>query len=177
MHVNTKKMAVMGVLAAFAVLLLVFSSVIETNSLFLITAAAFCIGIVIREWGIASGAVFLAGSFLLGMIVAPNRLYCLTFLMMGIYLLLSEVLWGKIADAKNIRRRTAVLWAGRYVIFNCLFLPVLFLFPSLLFGEKAADTLFLFALIGGEAALFVFEKAYVYFQVFVWGKLRGKLKI
>ena len=36
MHVNAKKMAFTGVLAAFAVILLVLSAVIETSSLFLI---------------------------------------------------------------------------------------------------------------------------------------------
>ena len=46
MHVNAKKMAFTGVLAAFAVILLVLSAVIETSSLFLIAAAAFCVGIV-----------------------------------------------------------------------------------------------------------------------------------
>ena len=44
MHVNAKKMAFTGVLAAFAVILLVLSAVIETSSLFLIVAAAFCVG-------------------------------------------------------------------------------------------------------------------------------------
>ena len=39
MHVNAKKMAFTGVLAAFAVILLVLSAVIETSSLFLIAAA------------------------------------------------------------------------------------------------------------------------------------------
>ena len=91
MHVNAKKMAFTGVLAAFAVILLVLSAVIETSSLFLIVAAAFCVGIVLREWGIKAGAAFLAASFLVGLIVAPNRLYCITFLAMGIYLVLSEI--------------------------------------------------------------------------------------
>ena len=75
MHVNAKKMAFTGVLAAFAVILLVLSAVIETSSLFLIAAAAFCVGIVLREWGIRAGAAFLTASFPVGLIVAPNRLY------------------------------------------------------------------------------------------------------
>ena len=45
MHVNAKKMAFTGVLAAFAVILLVLSAVIETSSLFLIAAG----GILCRD--------------------------------------------------------------------------------------------------------------------------------
>lgn len=176
MHVKAKKIAVMGLLAAFAVLLLIFSAVIETNSLFLITAAAFCVGIVIREWGTVSGAVFLAGTFLLGLIIAPNRLYCITFLAMGVYLLADEVLWEKIANSGKLKNRKATLWIGRYIIFNCIFLPVLFFFPALLFGGKTVEIVFWIALVGGEIGLFVFEKAYVYFQIFIWGRFRQKLK-
>ena len=58
MHVNAKKMAFTGVLAAFAVILLVLSAVIETSSLFLIAAAAFCVGIVLREWGAESSVLY-----------------------------------------------------------------------------------------------------------------------
>ena len=51
MHVNAKKMAFTGVLAAFAVILLVLSAVIETSGLFLIAAAAFCVGVVLGNQG------------------------------------------------------------------------------------------------------------------------------
>ena len=106
-------MAFTGVLAAFAVILLVLSAVIETSSLFLIAAAAFCVGIVLREWGIRAGAAFLTASFLVGLIVAPNRLYCITFLAMGIYLVLSEILWEKVAQSSKIQKKTVAVWIGK----------------------------------------------------------------
>ena len=59
MHVNARKIALSGVLAAFAVVLIVLGSIFETSTLFLLAAAAFCVGIVVREWGIAYGAAFL----------------------------------------------------------------------------------------------------------------------
>ena len=55
MHVNARKIALSGVLAAFAVVLIVLGSIFETSTLFLLAAAAFCVGIVVREWGIAYG--------------------------------------------------------------------------------------------------------------------------
>lgn len=137
-----EKMAFTGVLAAFAVILLVLSAVIETSSLFLIVAAAFCVGIVLREWGIKAGAAFLAASFLVGLIVAPNRLYCITFLAMGIYLVLSEILWEKVAQSSKIQKKTVAVWIGKYIIFNAMFIPVLLIFPTLILAEEAVERCF-----------------------------------
>ena len=52
MHVSGKKLAVSGLLAAFSVVLITLAAVIETSRLFFIAAASFCIGIVLREWGV-----------------------------------------------------------------------------------------------------------------------------
>ena len=138
MHVNAKKMAFTGVLAAFAVILLVLSAVIETSSLFLIAAAAFCVGIVLREWGIKAGAAFLAASFVVGLIVAPNRLYCITFLAMGIYLVLSEILWEKVAQSSKIQKKTVAVWIGKYIIFNAMFIPGAAYFSDFDFGRRSS---------------------------------------
>ena len=61
MHVNARKIALSGVLAAFAVVLIVLGSIFETSTLFLLAAAAFCVGIVVREWG---GGLLTAQHFL-----------------------------------------------------------------------------------------------------------------
>lgn len=175
MHVNAKKMAFTGVLAAFAVILLVLSAVIETSSLFLIAAAAFCVGIVLREWGIKAGMAFLTASFLVGLMIAPNRLYCITFLAMGIYLVLSEILWEKVAESPKIQKKKTAVWIGKYLIFNAMFIPALLIFPTLILTEEAADKLFWVVLVAAQAGLFIFDKAYMYFQIFIWGKMRNKI--
>lgn len=59
MHVNARKIALSGVLAAFAVVLIVLGSIFETSTLFLLAAAAFCVGIVVREWGLLTAQHFL----------------------------------------------------------------------------------------------------------------------
>lgn len=175
MHVNAKKMAFTGVLAAFAVILLVLSAVIETSSLFLIAAAAFCVGIVLREWGIKAGMAFLTASFLVGLMIAPNRLYCITFLAMGIYLVLSEILWEKVAESPKIQKKKTAVWIGKYLIFNAMFIPALLIFPTLILTEEAADKMFWVVLVAAQAGLFIFDKAYIYFQIFIWGKMRNKI--
>ena len=70
MHVNAKKIAVAGLLAAFSAVMLVLSSMIESSSLFFIAAASFCVGIVIREWGVGLGFGFLIASTFVNVIVS-----------------------------------------------------------------------------------------------------------
>lgn len=175
MHVNAKKIAVAGLLAASSAVMLILSSVIETSSLFFICAASFCVGIVIREWGVASGFAFLIASTLINMLVAPNKFYCATFAAMGIYLLLSEYLWEKIAAKEKMNHRTLKLWIGKYVIFNLIYIPVVLFFQELLFVKKISGILLFLFLFAGQIALFGYDKVYAYFQGVIWGKLRVKL--
>ena len=74
MPITTKQLAISGLLAAFSAVLMVLSATIETNSLFLIAAASFSVGIVIREFGKTAGAVFYAAGVLLGFVLSPNKL-------------------------------------------------------------------------------------------------------
>lgn len=175
MHVNARKIALSGVLAAFAVVMVVLGSVFETSTLFLLAAAAFCVGIAVREWGIPYGAAFLAACTLLGAIVSPQKLYCVTFAAMGIYILLAETGWEILGKAGRIRKKKIALWVWKYVVFNLMFLPALSFFPSLLIAKKMTDTLFLVMAAAGQAGLFIFDRAYVYFQAEIWGRLRGKV--
>ena len=54
MHVKAKQIAFGGLLLAVTVVCMALGSVIETNTLFLLAAAAFFVGIVIREFGLQS---------------------------------------------------------------------------------------------------------------------------
>lgn len=175
MHVKAKQIAVTGLLAAFTVILMVLGSVIETNSLFFIIAASFCVGIVIREWGFGVGAGFLCASTLVNLFVTPNKLYCVTFAAMGLYLLCSEFLWEKIAEKQHMKNRILTLWIGKYVIFNCLFIPLVLLFQEIIFATQITWKFLLVVIVLGQVALFIYDKAYLYFQGAIWGKLRGRL--
>lgn len=172
MHVGAKKMAMAGLLAAFAVVMLVLSSVIETNSLFLIAAASFCVGIAVREWGLTFGFAFLVAAVVLNLVVAPNKLYCITFAGMGLYIWLSEMLWEKIATKANLSYRTVWLWIGKYVIFNAMYIPVLFFMPKLIFTGKMNGLAAIAFLLMGQIVFFIYDVAYRYFQAQIWGRLK-----
>lgn len=175
MHVNAKKMATAGLLVAFTVVMLVLSSVIETNSLFFIAAASFCVGIAIREWGLGLGFVFLVASVALNLLVTPNKLYCITFAAMEIYLFLAEWLWERIAVSKEMSHRTVKLWCGKYLIFNFMYVPVLLIFPSLIFTKEVTGTMAIILFLVGQVALWIYDIAYRYFQARIWGRLRVRL--
>ena len=175
MHVGAKRMATAGLLVAFSVIMMLLSSVIETSSLFFIAAASFCVGVAVREWGLRWGASFLIASVALNFFIAPNKLYCFTLAGMSIYIWASECLWNRIADAKRLKHRVAVLWIGKYIIFNLLYVPVLFLAPQILFTGKINGLGAMIFLLLGQAVLLVYDVAYQYFQSQVWGKLRNRL--
>ncbi len=175
MHVKAKQAALAGLLAAFTVVLVLIASIIESSSLFFIAAASFCVGIVIREWDVRYGGAFWTASTLVNFIVLPNKMYCLTYAAMGLYLLLSEWLWEEIAVREQIKNRTRSLWVGKYAIFNSIYLPLLFLFQSVLFAKPVSEGILIALGVAGQPALFVFDKAYCYFQAEIWGRLRTKL--
>ena len=58
MHVKAKKMAFGGLLLALTIVCMVLGSVIESNTLFLLAAASYFVGIIIRETGMRTGAAF-----------------------------------------------------------------------------------------------------------------------
>ena len=170
MHVKAKQIAFMGLLAAFSVLLLSLGSIFEASTLFFICGAVFCVGIVIREWGIRYGAAFYVASVLVGLIVAPNKVYCVTYAAMGLYLLLSEILFRKLATMEQVKQRTMTLWIGRYLIFNVMFVPALAFVPQLFLTKKIEGVLWFVVWAVAQAGLFIFEKAHDYFQLFVWNR-------
>jgi len=175
MHVEAKKMATAGLLVAFSVIMVILSSVIETSSLFFIAAGSFGVGIAVREWGLRYGIAFWLASVLLNFIVAPNKMYCITFSAMGLYVWTSELLWKKISDAKNLQHRNVKLWIGKYVCFNAMYIPTILLFPELIYGGEVSLWITIGMLLAGQLALFIYDIAYRSFQSQIWGKLRVRL--
>ena len=110
MHVKAKTMAFSGLLLALTVIFMVLGSVIETSTLFLLAAASFFVGIIIREFGLRIGAAFYAAGVILGFITAPNKFYVFTFAAMGLYIWGREAAWRWIVrHVREEKSRTAFL--------------------------------------------------------------------
>ena len=93
MHLKAKKLAFSGIALALCIVFMVLGSVIESNTLALLALASFFVGIITCEFGVRYGVAYLAAAIILGLLIAPNKFYCLTFAAMGLYILLDEVLW------------------------------------------------------------------------------------
>ena len=177
MHVKAKKMAFSGVMLALCVILIVLSGVLEINTLFLLALASFLVGIETSEFGLKMGFAYLAAAVILGFFIAPNKMYCITFAAMGLYVLCDEALWiclqqmlvrGRI----SLKKLTKALWIGKWIIFNIIYLPILFGAPKLLFSGEMSAKFVWFALLGGQAAWWIYDRAYEYFQKYIWNKWR-----
>lgn len=181
MHVNSKRIAVLGLLLAVDVILIIFGGTLEMSTLFFLAGAAFCVGIAVREYGSMMGAVFFAASLILALILAPVKMYCITYAVMSLYILLSEIAWNLLCRkagtdfTQNVRIHR-IFWVLRYLIFNIMYLPLLVLAPKLIYSGEISPHVLVGAAIAGQVALFLFEKGYCYFQGTVWNRFRRNLR-
>ncbi|OUP50083.1 hypothetical protein [Lachnoclostridium sp. An181] len=175
MHVKAKTMAFGGILLALSVICMALGSVIETSTLFLLAAASYFVGIVIREFGMKAGAAFYLADVLLGFLLAPNKFYVLSFAAMGLYILFAEGIW-RLAGKREKMQKKSLIWILKYILFNVMYIPVLFAFQELLFGGRTFSGGFLaLVFVAGQIGLFVYDRAYVYMQREIWSRYRGRL--
>jgi hypothetical protein len=177
MFLNAKKLAFLGLLLACTILLVVFSGILEFNTLFLLAGASFCVGIAIRESGVRFGFGFYIASLLLSFLLAPNKMYCITFAAMGWYLVISEYAYDKLTHIKSTNNRRQILWIIKYVVFNAMYIPILIYLPKLIYQGQINQLLLAVIFLAGQIVLLVYDKAYGYFQCSIWGKARGKLHL
>lgn len=178
MLLNAKKLSFLSLLLACAVILVILGGVLEFNTLFLLAGASFCVGIAIRESNIRFGFGFYIASILLSFLLAPNKLYCFTFAAMGLYIVLTEYFYYRLASVNwDNKVRKKVFFFMKFFSFNIIYIPILFFFPKLIFDGQIKPALLAAFILGGQAFLFIFDKAYNYFQSQLWGKLRGRLHL
>lgn len=175
MHVKARMIAFAGLLLALSVVFMALGSIIETSTLFLLAAASFFVGIVVREFGLRAGVAFYVAAVLLGFITAPNKFYVLTFAAMGIYIWGIEAVWKWLEKRPQYKKPRVIFWISKYAIFNIVYIPIVIVFRNLLFARSISDAVLIGVLIGGQVGLFIYDKAYEYVQAHVWGKMRGRL--
>lgn len=179
MHLKSKQVAWCGIIMAFTVILQIASGIIETSSLFLLAAASFLAGCVERKFGTVTALGFSIGAFILGVILAPQKLYCFTFAGFCVYVLVAEYFRQKDRQAANagktFRKSTEyiikgilyhiMLIAALVISFTVTGLDVIF---SKNMIEKAKDMpVFIIIILGALCAEFlwlVFDRAYIFFQ-------------
>nr|WP_317282603.1 hypothetical protein [uncultured Sellimonas sp.] len=175
MHVKARTMAFGGLLLALSVVCMALGSVIETNTLFLLAAASYFVGIVIRELGLRTGTAFYVAAVLLGFIITPNKFYVISFAGMGFYILVIEAAWRGMSGKRSLQKKS-IFWIIKYALFNVMYLPMLLFFQELLFpGKTLSGGLFVVVVIAGQIGLWIYDRAYEYVQAHIWNKMRGKV--
>lgn len=175
MHVKARKMAFGGLLLALSVVFMALGSIIESSTLFLLAAASYFVGIMIRETGIKTGAAFYIAAVLLGLMVAPNKMYVVSFAIMGFYILAIEQAHRMLGRTKGKANRKVLFWILKYLLFNVLYIPVLILFQQVLFGRTFSPIWLVVFIIVGQIGLWIYDRAYEYTQSHIWAKYRGRI--
>lgn len=172
MHVNAKKVAFLGLLLAICEILLVLSKVIDMSTLFFLAAASFCTGIAVREYGISMGFGFFLASEILGLILSPDKLYCVTYGIMAFYIWASDAIWNIMVRKNPNKNWTKSFWIAKYVLFNLMYIPAVLFLPQLFYSGTYHMGIKVGLIAAGQVILFIFDKAYCYFQSAIWRKYR-----
>ena len=147
MHVNkTKKIAILGVFAALSTVFTVLGTVISVNTVFFTALAAYLLGIIVVRFGIKEGILFYFVCAALDFFVNPNKMHVILYLALAAYILLSEVI--------------------RLVIFLLIYVPMIFFFPKLLFGDAMQKMAAFYPLLipAGVIGWLVYDVAYRVFK-------------
>ena len=94
---------------------------------------------------------------------------------MGLYIWGIEAVWRWLEKHPEMMQRYKVFWIAKYVIFNIVYIPIVILFRDLLFARALSNAFVLGVIIGGQIGLFIYDRAYDYVQVHLWGKIRGRV--
>lgn len=166
MHVNkTKKIAMLGVLAALSTILVVLGTVISVNTVFFTAAAAFLTGVVATRYGMGYGTVFFAVCAVLDFIFNPDKLHIFLYIGFAGYLLLAEGTY-RILPGRPGKKRERMHQGVRLLIFEVLYVPLLVWIPRLLISESIMKmtAFYPIMMVVGVVAWFVYDLAYAAFK-------------
>ena len=63
---------------------------------------------------------------------------------------------------------------AKYVIFNIIYIPIVIFFRDLLFAQALSAGIMAGVIVGGQIGLLIYDRAYDYVQIHLWGKMRGR---
>ena len=56
-----------------------------------------------------------------------------------------------------------------------MYIPIVIAFRDMLFSSSISDAVLIGVVAAGQIALLIYDRAYEYVQVYVWGKIRGRI--
>lgn len=164
MLLKSKDIAYLGVLLGLNLLFLILSSVIETNTIILMAAAALMIGIVIVEFGGKSGSIFYIASCILGFFLTFNKVEIITYILFfGLYSLIKHIIEYKITNK-------VVALLLKFIFFNISLLCLYFVI-----NQFITLKLFWWMILGAEVLFLIYDYAFTVFINYYINNIRPKL--
>ncbi len=76
------------------------------------------VGVVFREFGQMTGLAFYLSAVLLGFLLAPNKLYVITFAGMGFYIWGREFIWKILERSAGVKRKMQWYRLAKVILFH-----------------------------------------------------------
>ena len=165
---QTRRIAACGILCALGVICMSIGSLIEVMDLTMIMIASFCIVFAVIEMGKRWAWLIWGVTALLSLLLLPNKLAALLYLMGGMY---------PIVKSSLERFRPIIAWAGKLAAFNGVQVAFL-LIAQKLFGMTGPDFSLSWGVLLFNNVLFIlFDITLTVFITFYLVKMRRRLKI
>lgn len=181
MHLKTRDIAMAGVLMALSVLCIVLGGIVEFSTLTLLLLAAFLSGAVICDMGLMIGAMYIAGTFILGFLIGSQKMYAFTYLGFSLYIFLVEAAYRQQLklmvkkDDGNQRKWNVIIWIYKFFIFNIIYIPCLVFMPQVFLGTGFSDAMVVGIGFAGQPLWVLADVAYNTFIFKIWKPFRKRL--
>jgi hypothetical protein len=164
MLLKGKHVAYLGVLLGLNILFVILSSVIESNTITLLAAAALIVGIAVVEFGWKNALIFYAASSILGFLLTFNKAEVIIYIVFfGPYSIMKHF------AETHIEKKIKSL-AAKLLFFN-LSLAVMFIIMKLLIPIK----LQWWMVLGAEGFFFIYDYAFTVFINYYMNKIKPKV--
>lgn len=167
---NTKKIALNGILGALAVICLLLATILPVNRLSFYALSSFFIAVAIIESGLKAGWLFYAATSLLSLIIVPEKLGLVPYVIFfGIY--------GLVKYYIEKLDKLSIEYALKFVYFN-ICMGIALLFVSKLFSYSLTTKLpWWLLVIALEIVFFIYDFVYTQFINYYRDKLKPRLKL
>lgn len=165
MLLKSRDIAYLGVLLGVNQLFIILSSIIETNTIMLFSAAALIIGVVIVEFGGKSGVLFYLASCLLGFLLTYNKVEIITYIMFfGMYSIIKYCI-----EVKLENRIVQILI--KFIYFN-VSLAAMYFIVRLFLTLK----IYWWMILGVQVLFLIYDYAFTIFINYYIDKISTKIR-
>lgn len=166
MLLKSKNVAYLGVLLGLNQLFIILSSIIETNTLILMAAAALIVGVVVVEFGGKTGILFYIASCILGFFLTFNKVEIITYIcFFGLYSIVKHYIEIKIFNKY-------ISYAVKLTFYNLTLLLMYFLIRLFI-----TFNIVWWMILAAQMLFFIYDYAFAIFIDYYITKLKPKIKL